>query len=111
MAEENKEDKMAPTKRDPKGHMLAVWDEHVACRICLRQLGIFCSRTNPCSVCVKWDEATWQRLEKAIQEKERRKAKSAEASKSRKTGSSSTETPIQSPQAQKSKGEDSSKAR
>ena len=71
MAEE-KEDKMAP-KRDSKGHMMAIWDEHPACRNCLRQLGIFCTRATPCSVCAKWDEATWQRLERAVQEKERRK--------------------------------------
>ena len=110
MAEES--DKTAP-KRDPKGHMMASWDEHPACRICLRQLGIFCTKATPCSVCIKWDEATWQRLDRAVQDKERRKAKSAELTKSKKTDTGHTESPCFSPLAKKSKtkGEGGSKAR
>ena len=111
---EDKEDKMAPIKRDSKGHMLASWDKQVACHNCLRQLGIFCTRSMPCSVCAKWDEATWQRLERAVQEKERRKAKSAKVGKLKKAESSSSEAPFSSPQAKKSKvkqkGEGGSKA-
>ena len=103
---------MAP-KRDSKGHMMALWDEHPACRNCLRQLGIFCTRATPCSVCAKWDEATWKRSERAIQEKERQKAKSAEVAKPKRADSSSSETPFTSPLAKKSKrkGEGGSSAR
>ena len=85
---------MATMKRDSKGHMLAAWDEHIACRNCLRQIGIHCTRAMPCQVCSQWDEATWQCQERAIQEKERRKAKSVD--------SSSSEAQFHSPQAKKS---------
>ena len=99
---------MANVKRDSKGHVLAAWDDHVACRNCLKQMGIFCSRDTPCQVCSSWDEATWlQSLECAIQDKEKQRAK---------TESSSSEAALQSPLAKKSKsaklkGEGRGKAR
>ena len=86
---------MANAKRDSKGHVLAAWDDHISCHNCLKQMGICCSRNTPCQVCAKWDEATWQCMECAIQEKEKRKSRNME--------SSSSEAPIHSPLGKKSK--------
>ena len=73
---------------DKQGHPLAHWDDHSACRFCLKEVGIVCSRLTPCIVCQSWTIEMWEAFEDAelqsAQKRERRRrareAKEAAAS-------------------------------
>ena len=53
------------TRCDKQGHPLAHWDNHSACRTCLRAVGIKCSRLTPCNVCQCWTIEMWEAFEDA----------------------------------------------
>ena len=75
---------------DYKGHPLASWDGHQACRSCLNNAGILCSRRSPCPVCENWPDSLWVAVEKAETAAARKRAQRAQRSLSKPTLSVST---------------------
>ena len=47
---------------DTSHHRMASCDDHPACRSCLHKMGIFCSETKPCDVCIRWGADQWQKI-------------------------------------------------
>ena len=47
---------------DAKHHPMAMWDDHPACRTCMKQSGIHCSEESPCNVCRRWPPALWAKV-------------------------------------------------
>ena len=53
-------------RRDPHGHLLASWDRHEYCRLCMDKYhGGRCFREKPCPVCRGWTEEEWRVVAKA----------------------------------------------
>ena len=47
---------------DANHHRMAVWDDHPACRSCMRKTGQTCSRAEPCGVCRSWPAELWVKV-------------------------------------------------
>ena len=41
---------------------MAAWDNHPACRSCMRKTGQICSDSQPCGVCRTWSAETWVKV-------------------------------------------------
>ena len=39
-----------------------LWDDHPACRTCMRKTGLVSSKSKPCRVCRNWSEALWTKV-------------------------------------------------
>jgi len=50
---------------DFRGHPLAAWDRHDACRTCFLSHGLVCSPSSPCPVCRDWPDSLWVAVQKA----------------------------------------------
>ena len=50
---------------DANHHQMAAWDDHPACRSCMRKTGPVCSRSKPCSICRTWPETLWTKVKQA----------------------------------------------
>ena len=70
---------MAAKRTDAAGHLLAAWNMHPTCRACLANLGIVCTRDEPCHVCDSWEEAHWILREAAIKRRKHQEAAAAKA--------------------------------
>ena len=50
-------------RKDNQGHPMISWDNHFACRSCLRSIGQVCCRSSPCDICKDWTDKMWRATE------------------------------------------------
>ena len=60
---------------DASHHRMVSWDDHPACWSCLNKMGVFCSESEPCDVCVWWGLDQWQKIRRALTSARRRQVR------------------------------------